>query len=217
MELAAWAWDLAVHLDVHLAAFVAQHGVWVYALLFAIVFCETGLVVTPFLPGDSLLFVVGAVAAVGNMDIFLVMAVLVAAALCGDNVNYWVGRWVGPKVFHYEQSRWFNPRHLARTHEFYERHGGKTIIIARFMPIVRTYVPFVAGLGAMPYARYLAFCVAGALLWVGSLCLAGYFFGNIPVVKANLTLVIIAIVVLSISPGLFAWLRSRRGRSVTAL
>ncbi|MDF3009217.1 MAG: hypothetical protein K0S03_13 [Burkholderiales bacterium] len=206
-----------MHLDVHLAAFVAQHGVWVYALLFAIVFCETGLVVTPFLPGDSLLFVVGTLAAAGGMDIGLVMAVLVAAALCGDNVNYWVGRWVGPKVFHYEQSRWFNPRHLARTHEFYERHGGKTIIIARFMPIVRTYVPFVAGLGAMPYARYLAFCVAGALLWVGSLCLAGYFFGNIPAVKANLTLVIIAIVVLSISPGLFAWLRSRRGRSVTAL
>jgi membrane-associated protein len=189
----------------------------VYALLFAIVFCETGLVVTPFLPGDSLLFVVGTLAAAGGMDIGLVMAVLVAAALCGDNVNYWVGRWVGPKVFHYEQSRWFNPRHLARTHEFYERHGGKTIIIARFMPIVRTYVPFVAGLGAMPYARYLAFCVAGALLWVGSLCLAGYFFGNIPAVKANLTLVIIAIVLLSISPGLFAWLRSRRRRSVTAL
>ena len=206
-----------MHLDVHLAAFVAQHGVWVYALLFAIVFCETGLVVTPFLPGDSLLFVVGTLAAAGGMDIGLVMAVLVAAALCGDNVNYWVGRWAGPKVFHYEQSRWFNPRHLARTHEFYERHGGKTIIIARFMPIVRTYVPFVAGLGAMPYARYLAFCVAGALLWVGSLCLAGYFFGNIPAVNANLTLIIIAIVLLSISPGLFASLRTRRGRSVTAL
>ena len=209
MELVAWAWDLAVHLDAHLAAFVAQHGAWVYALLFVIVFCETGLVVTPFLPGDSLLFVAGTLAAAGGMDIGLLMAVLSAAALCGDNVNYWIGRWVGPKVFHYERSRWFNPRHLARTHEFYERHGGKTIIIARFMPIVRTYAPFVAGLGAMPYPRYLAFCVAGALLWVGSLCLAGYFFGNIPAVKANLTLVIAAIVLLSVSPGLLAWLKAR--------
>jgi len=209
MELVAWAWDLAVHLDAHLAAFVAQHGAWVYALLFVIVFCETGLVVTPFLPGDSLLFVAGTLAAAGGMDIGSLMAVLIAAALCGDNVNYWIGRWVGPKVFHYERSRWFNPRHLARTREFYERHGGKTIIIARFMPIVRTYAPFVAGLGAMPYPRYLAFCVAGALLWVGSLCLAGYFFGNIPAVKANLTLVIAAIVLLSLSPGLLAWLKAR--------
>ncbi len=205
MELLAWAWDLAVHLDAHLAAFVAQHGVWVYALLFAIVFCETGLVVTPFLPGDSLLFVVGTLAAAGGMDIGLVMAVLVAAALCGDNVNYWIGRWAGLKVF----GRWVNPVYLQRTHDFYERHGGKTIIIARFMPIVRTYVPFVAGLGAMPYPRYIAFCVAGALLWVGSLCLAGYFFGNIPAVKSNLTVVIVAIVLLSITPGFVAWMKAR--------
>ena len=155
MELLAWFWDLVVHLDVHLAAFVAQHGVWVYALLFAIVFCETGLVVTPFLPGDSLLFVAGAVAAAGDMNIAAVMATLIAAALCGDNVNYWVGRWIGPRVFHFEKSRWFNPAHLQRTHDFYEQHGGKTIILARFVPIVRTYVPFVAGVGAMPYARYL--------------------------------------------------------------
>lgn len=207
MELLAWAWDLAVHLDAHLAAFVAQHGAWVYALLFLIVFCETGLVVTPFLPGDSLLFVVGALAAAGGMDIGLVMAVLIVAALCGDNVNYFVGRWAGTRLL----ARWVNPAHLQRTHQFYARHGGKTIIIARFMPIVRTYVPFVAGLGAMHYPRYLAFCIAGALLWVGSLCLAGYFFGNIPAVKANLTLVIVAIVLLSISPGAVAWLRSRRG------
>jgi membrane-associated protein len=210
MELFAWAWDLAVHLDVRLAEFVQMYGAWVYALLFLIVFCETGLVVTPFLPGDSLLFVVGALAAVGNMDIFLVMAVLIAAALCGDNVNYWVGRWVGPRVFSKEASRWLNPAHLQRTHQFYARHGGKTIIIARFMPIVRTYVPFVAGLGAMPYGKYLGFCVAGALLWVGSLCTAGYFFGNIPLVRKNLTVVIVAIVLLSISPGIVAWLKSRK-------
>ncbi len=203
-----WFWDLIVNLDDHLAAFVAQYGAWVYLLLFTIVFCETGLVVTPFLPGDSLLFVAGAVAAVGGMDLPAVMATLVAAALCGDNVNYFVGRWLGPKVFHYPKSRWFNPAHLQRAHDFYERHGGKTIILARFVPIVRTYAPFVAGVGGMPYPRYIGYCVAGALIWVLSLCTAGYFFGNIPVVKNNLTVVILLIVLLSISPGLFAYFRN---------
>ena len=210
METLAALWDLAVHLDRHLAAFVGLHGTWVYALLFAIVFCETGLVVTPFLPGDSLLFVTGALAAAGGMDITLVMAVLVSAALSGDNVNYWVGRWAGPRVFHLKESRWFNPQHLERTHAFYEKHGGKTIILARFIPIVRTYVPFVAGVGAMPYLRFLSFSIVGALLWVISLCTVGYYFGNLPVVKNNLTFVIIGIVVLSISPGIVAWLRHRR-------
>jgi len=210
METLAALWDLAVHLDRHLAAFVAQHGTWVYALLFAIVFCETGLVVTPFLPGDSLLFVTGALAAAGGMDIAVVIAVLVSAALCGDNVNYWIGRLIGPRVFHYKESRWFNPKHLERTRAFYDRHGGKTIIIARFVPIVRTYVPFVAGIGAMPYLRFLSFSIVGALVWVISLCTVGYFFGNLPVVKNNLTLVIIGIVLLSISPGIVAWLRHRK-------
>ena len=210
MELVAQFWDLVVHLDRHLAVFVAQHGIWVYALLFAIVFCETGLVVTPFLPGDSLLFVAGTLAAAGGMDIVTVMAVLVAAALCGDNVNYWIGRWVGPHVFHYRESRWLNPRHLERTHAFYARHGGKTVVIARFVPIVRTYVPFVAGVGTMPYARFIAFSVFGALFWVLSLCLAGYFFGNLPIVKNNLSVVIVLIVLASMSPGLVAWLRHRR-------
>ena len=205
MEFLASLWDLAVHLDVHLAAFVARHGAWAYGLLFVIVFCETGLVVTPFLPGDSLLFVTGTLAAAGGMDIAVVMATLVGAALCGDNVNYWIGRWAGTRFF----SKFINPVHLQRTHDFYARHGGKTIVIARFVPIIRTYVPFVAGLGAMPYLRYLAFCVLGAVLWVGSICLAGYFFGNIPAVKSNLTLVILGIVALSISPGAIAWLRSR--------
>src|SRR5688572_32342906 len=149
MELLLWFWDLVVRLDVHLAAFVQQYGAWVYGLLFLIVFCETGLVVTPFLPGDSLLFVTGAIAAAGGMDIATLMTVLIAAALCGDNVNYWIGRWAGPRVFHYRESRWFNPKHLERTHAFYEKHGGKTIILARFIPIVRTYVPFVAGVGTM--------------------------------------------------------------------
>ena len=209
MELLAAAWEIAIHLDAHLAEFVAEHGSWVYALLFVIVFIETGLVVWPFLPGDSLLFVTGAIAAAGGMDIAAVMAVLVGAALTGDNVNYFIGRWVGPRVFHYEASRWFSPKHLARAHAFYDRHGGKTIILARFLPIVRTYVPFVAGIGAMPYARYIGFCVAGALLWVVSLCSAGYFFGNLPVVKNNLSVVIVLIVLVSVSPGLFAWLRAR--------
>jgi len=209
MELLAAAWDIALHLDAHLAEFVAAHGAWVYALLFTIVFIETGLVVWPFLPGDSLLFVAGAIAAAGGMDIAAVMTVLVAAALTGDNVNYCIGRWVGPRVFHYEQSRWFSPKHLARAHAFYERHGGKTIILARFIPIVRTYVPFVAGVGAMPYARYIGFCIAGAVIWVGSLCTAGYLFGDLPIVKQNLSVVIGLIVLVSISPGLVAWLRAR--------
>ena len=205
MEFAATLADLVIHLDRHLEAFVAQHGVWVYALLFAIVFCETGLVVTPILPGDSLLFVAGAVAATGGMNIAAVMAVLVGAALCGDNANYWVGRWLGMRFF----SRFINPVYLERTHAFYERHGGKTIILARFVPIVRTYAPFVAGVGTMPYLRYLAFCVLGALLWVVSLCQAGYWFGNIAVVKQNLTVAILLIVLASISPGVIAWLKSR--------
>lgn len=213
MELLLTLWDFLVHLDKHLSAFVAQHGRWVYALLFLIVFCETGLVVTPFLPGDSLLFVVGALAAAGGMDITAVMAVLIAAALCGDNVNYSVGRYLGPRVFSFKQSRWFNPKHLERASSFYAKYGGQTIIIARFMPIVRTYVPFVAGVAAMPYGRYISFCIAGALLWVVSLCLAGYFFGNIPAVKQNLTLVIVGIVLLSITPGIVAWLKARRAAS----
>ena len=179
-----------------------------YALLFVIVFIETGLVVWPFLPGDSLLFVTGALAAAGGMDIAAVMTVLVTAALAGDNVNYTIGRWVGPRVFHYEKSRWFSPAYLARAHAFYERHGGKTIILARFLPVVRTYVPFVAGIGAMPYLRYIGFCVAGALIWVVSLCSTGYFFGNIPLVKDNLGVVIVLIVLVSVSPALFAWLKA---------
>jgi membrane-associated protein len=205
MELLALVWDLMVRLDVHLGDFVKQHGVWVYALLFVIVFCETGLVVTPFLPGDSLLFVAGTIAALGDMDIFVLSATLIAAALCGDNCNYWIGRWAGLRLF----ARWINPLYLKRTHEFYERHGGKTIILARFVPIVRTYVPFVAGVGAMPYLRYLAFCIAGAAIWVGSLCTAGYFFGNLPVIRNNLTVVVLAIVLLSITPGLVAWAKTR--------
>ena len=213
MELLASAWEIALHLDVHLAEFVAAHGAWVYALLFVIVFIETGLVIWPFLPGDSLLFVTGALAAAGGMDIALVMTVLICAALTGDNCNYGIGRFVGPRVFHYERSRWFSPEHLKRAHAFYERHGGKTIVLARFIPIVRTYVPFVAGIGAMPYARYIGWCVVGAFAWVVSLTTVGYFFGNSEFVKKNLSVVLVVIVLVSVSPGLFAWLKARRARA----
>lgn len=203
-------WDFLVHLDRHLAAFVTQYGTWVYALLFLIVFCETGLVVMPFLPGDSLLFVVGALAAVGGMDVRIVMVLLVCAALLGDNVNYAFGRWLGPRVFRSSEARWLNHRHLERTQAFYARHGGKTLVIARFMPFVRTFAPFVAGVGRMRYARFLAFCVAGALLWVVSLTLLGYFFGNLPVVKKNFTAAIMLVIAASLMPIGIEWLRHRR-------
>ncbi|HXC41828.1 MAG TPA: DedA family protein [Burkholderiales bacterium] len=210
MELFAQFWDLIVHLDVHLAALLQQYGTAIYALLFLIVFCETGLVVTPFLPGDSLLFVAGALWAVSGMDAHWLALALVAAALAGDNVNYWVGRYLGPKVFHWEDSRFFNRKALDATHAFYEKHGGKTIIIARFMPFIRTFVPFVAGIGKYDYRRYLGFCVAGAVLWVFSMVYAGYFFGNIEFIRKNLTAVILAIIGVSLLPAVIAALKSRR-------
>ena len=209
MELLLWFWDLLVHLDRHLAALLQQYGPWVYLILFLIVFCETGLIVTPFLPGDSLLFVAGTLWAAAGMQVDLLALTLIAAALCGDNVNYWVGRYLGPRVFRWEQSRWFNRRALDLTHEFYERHGGKTIIIARFVPLVRTFAPFVAGVGSMHYARFLAFSVGAALLWVLSLVYAGYFFGNIAWVRSNLTLVIFGIIALSLAPIAIGYLRHR--------
>jgi membrane-associated protein len=200
VEILLFAWDLLVHLDKHLASLLQQYGATVYVLLFVIVFCETGLVVTPFLPGDSLLFVAGTLWAAAGMHVDMLIATLVAAALCGDNCNYWIGRFLGPRVFLWKETRWFNRRSLDRTHAFYERHGGKTVIIARYVPIVRTFAPFVAGIGRMHYAKFLAFSLAGALAWVTSLALAGYFFGNIPAVRQNLTAVIFGIVALSLVP-----------------
>jgi len=213
MELLAFAWDLLVHLDKHLATLLQQYGTWVYAVLFAIVLCETGLVVTPFLPGDSLLFVAGALWAAAGMDARLLAATLIVAALCGDNVNYWVGRYLGPKVFGWENSRFFNRAALDKTHAYYERFGGPTIVIARFLPLVRTFAPFVAGVGTMPYPRFLAYSVGGAILWVVSLVAAGYFFGNVPVVKENLTVVILAIVALSVTPIAIGLARARFRRA----
>lgn len=209
MELLATLFDIALHLDRHLQALVAAHGAWIYLILFVIVFCETGLVVTPFLPGDSLLFVAGTVAAAGGMNVHLLVVLLFIAAVLGDAVNYAVGHYIGPRVFRSGESRWLNPKHLQRAHDFYERHGGKTIIIARFVPIIRTYAPFVAGAASMTYARFAFYNITGAALWVVSLGYAGYFFGNVPWVKANLTLVIIGIIILSILPGIIEILRHR--------
>lgn len=209
MELLTTFVDLMLHLDTHLAALVTQYGAWVYAILFAIVFCETGLVVTPFLPGDSLLFVAGALAAAGGMQIGLLIVLLVIAAVLGDAVNYAVGAWFGPKVFRWENSRFFNRAAFERTHAFYATHGGKTVIIARFMPLIRTFAPFVAGVARMRYARFAMFNVSGALLWVVSLTLAGYWFGNLPWVKQNLTLVILAIIAISLAPVAVAWVKSK--------
>ena len=213
MELLGQLIDIVLHLDKHLVLLVQEYGVWVYGILFAIVFMETGFVVTPFLPGDSLLFVAGAVAAAGGMDPVLVAGTLIVAALCGDNVNYWIGRFLGPKVFQYENSRFLKRENLDRTHAFMERHGPKAIIIARFVPVVRTFVPFVCGIGRLTYGRFLLFSVLGALLWVGLLVPAGYFFGNLPIVKNNLTAVIMLIIVLSILPGIVEYLRHRRTSS----
>ncbi len=210
MEILAQFIDIVLHLDKHLVLLVESYGVWVYAILFAIVFMETGFVVTPFLPGDSLLFVAGAVAAAGGMDVQLVAATLIAAALCGDNVNYWIGRFLGPKVFKYEGSRWLKQENLDRTHAFMEKHGPKAIIIARFVPVVRTFVPFVCGIGRLTYGRFLGFSVLGAVIWVGLLVPAGYFFGNLPVVKNNLTAVIMLIIFISVLPGIVEFIRHKR-------
>ena len=212
MEFLSQFLDLVLHLDQHLAVLVQQHGTWVYAILFAIIFCETGLVIFPFLPGDSLLFVAGAVAASGGMDVRVLCVVLFVAAVLGDNTNYWVGHTVGPRAFRWEQSRFFNKSALQKTHAFYERHGGKTVIIARFLPLARTFAPFVAGIGRMTYWRFFAYDFFGGALWIFSLTLAGYWFGNLPWIRNNLSLVIIVIVALSLLPALFGWLRHRRPR-----
>jgi len=209
VELLAGFVDIVLHLDRHLQWLVATHGAWIYAILFAVVFCETGLVVTPFLPGDSLLFVSGTLAAAGNMYVHGLFAALAAASFLGDNTNYWIGRYIGPRVFTLEHSRMLNPEHLARTQRFYDRYGAKTVFFARFIPIVRTFAPFVAGIGRMRYGRFLFYSFSGSIAWVGSLTYAGYYFGSVPAVKQNLALVIAAIILLSISPGIVEYFRHR--------
>jgi membrane-associated protein len=209
MELVSGFVDVVLHLDVHLVRMVAEYGVWIYAILFAIIFSETGFVVTPFLPGDSLLFVAGAVAATGGMNAHLLALALVAAAFLGNTTNYAIGRWLGRHFFTDRGSRWLNPEYLDRAHAFYERHGGKAVVLSRFVPIVRTYIPFVAGMGSMTPSRFTAFNLAGAVAWVCLLVYAGFFFGNIPWVKGNLTAIILGIVALSLLPVVIAWLRAR--------
>ena len=203
--------DIVLHLDKHLAVMVQQYGLWIYGILFVIIFAETGFVVTPFLPGDSLLFVAGALAAIGEggMDIFVLMGVLAAAAILGNMLNYQIGRFLGPKVFHWENSRLFNRNALIKTHEFYEKHGGKTLVMSRFLPLFRTFAPFVAGIGAMSYAKFTFFNLIGAISWVVSLCLAGYWLGNIPWVKQNLSLIIIGIIISSLIPIAIGYLKTR--------
>jgi membrane-associated protein len=216
MDAVKFLIDFVLHIDQHLQVLCANYGLWVYAILFVIVFCETGLVVTPILPGDSLLFAVGSMAAIGALDVTWVILILIAAAILGDTVNYSVGHYVGPRVFHEEQSRFLNKEYLLRTHAFYEKHGGKTIIIARFLPIIRTFAPFVAGIGSMTYPRFLFFNVFGGVLWVLLFVLAGYWFGNIPIVRKNFSMVIIALVLIPGIPAVVEFIRmqlSRRKKS----
>ena len=202
--------DYVLHLDKHLHVIIQDYGVWTYLILFLIIFCETGLVVTPFLPGDSLLFAIGTFAALGSLDLGLTIVLLSVAAILGDAVNYTIGYHVGPRVFSKEGVRFLNREYLDRTHRFYERYGAKTIVIARFVPIIRTFAPFVAGIGRMRYARFALYNVAGGLFWIVSLIGAGYLFGNIPIVRNNFTLVIFAIIVISILPAVIEVLRQRR-------
>ena len=211
MDLLTSAFEAFLHIDRHLLDLSMTYGVWIYAILFLIVFFETGVVVTPFLPGDSLLFATGALAAAGVLDLRAVLVLLSAAAIIGDNMNYWIGRGIGPRVFT-EDSRWLKRQYLLQTKRYYERHGGKTVVLARFMPIVRTFSPFVAGIGRMSYPRFLAFDIGGGIFWVCGFGLLGYFFGNAPIVKQNFGLVIVAVILLSLVPIFVEVLRARAQR-----
>lgn len=211
MDFLSDLFSFFLHLDVHLKELASQYGDWLYGILFLIVFCETGLVVTPFLPGDSLLFAAGALAAVGQMDIHLLFLLMTVAAVAGNTVNYSVGRYLGEKIFSAD-ARILKQEYLDRTHRFFERHGGKTIVITRFVPIVRTFAPFVAGAGGMTYSRFLFYNVAGGVAWTASFLYGGYFFGNLPIIKQNFTLVILLIIILSLLPGIVEYGRQRRAQ-----
>lgn len=209
MDLIKTFLDIFMHLDKHLGSVIQAYGIWTYLILFLIIFCETGLVITPILPGDSLLFAAGAFAAIGALEVMWLFALLTIAAIAGDTLNYWIGSYMGPKIFHREKVRFLNREYLDRTHRFYEKHGGKTIIIARFMPIIRTFAPFVAGIGKMTYLHFISYNVVGGLVWIASFIFGGFFFGNIPMVKRNFTLVILVIIFLSILPGILSFIRHR--------
>jgi membrane-associated protein len=209
MDLLAAFIDLVLHLDTHLLALTQEYGIWVYAILFLIIYCETGLVVMPFLPGDSLLFVAGALCGLGALQLELLAPLLMLAAFGGDNTNYWIGRLVGMRLLH-RANGLIKREHIDKTHAFYEKHGGKTVLFARFLPIIRTFAPFVAGIGLMRYRLFVLFSALGSLLWIGSLTVAGYFFGNIPVIKDNLTLMIVGIIVISLLPAISEFFRHRK-------
>jgi len=210
LELLATFIDIVLHLDAHLMTLVQNYGVWVYAILFLIIFAETGLVFMPFLPGDSLLFVAGALCGLGVMQLEWLAPLLMVAAFTGDNTNYWVGRLIGLRLLERASGRFIKREHIDKTREFYEKHGGKTIIFARFMPIIRTFAPFVAGIGLMRYRWFVLYSALGSVAWIGSLTLAGYFFGNIPVVKNNLTLIILVVILISFLPGFVEYFRHRK-------
>jgi len=201
--------DIVLHLRDHIGELIVQFGPQIYTIFFLVIFCETGLVLTPFLPGDSLLFTAGAFAAVGRLNVWLMFVLLSVAAILGDTVNYWIGHYLGPKVFKWKKSRFFNPEHLQRTHAFYEKYGGKTIILARFVPIVRTFAPFVAGIGAMTYPKFILYNVVGGLAWVAVCLSAGYWFGNLPWVAKHFEIVIVGIIFVSILPMLYEYLKNR--------
>lgn len=205
--------DFIVNLDEHLTELINNFGGFTYLILFLIIFCETGLFMAPFLPGDSLIFVVGALSASGAMNIWIITGVLIAAAIIGDTVNYHIGKFLGSKIFKKQNVRFLNKKHLDKAHEFYRKHGGKTVIMARFIPVIRTFAPFVAGMGSMSYGRFILYNIAGGIAWV-SICVAsGYFFGNIPVVSENFTLVILAIIGISLLPVIVTWMTSRRSKA----
>ena len=210
MELLSGFLDLILHLDAHLLALVQEYGVWVYAILFVIIFAETGLVVTPFLPGDSLLFVTGALCGMGSLELQILMPLLIVAAFSGDNTNYWVGRLLGLRLLNHASQKLIKHEHLEKTHLFFDKHGGKTIIFARFLPIIRTFAPFVAGIGTMNYRSFVMFSALGSVAWIGGLTIAGYFFGNIPIIKNNLTLMILVIIVVSFIPAILEFIKHRR-------
>ena len=209
MELIQQFFDLVLHVDRHLNDLIQAFGPWIYALMFLVIFCETGLVVTPILPGDSLLFALGLFAARGALDVTLLLVLLTVAAILGDSLNYWIGSLVGPRIFRGETNRFINKAHLDRTHEFYEKYGGKTIILARFVPIVRTFAPFVAGMGRMTYRRFMAYNVVGGAVWIGVFIMLGYLFGDLPIVKRYFTLCLLGIVVISVLPAVFEIARER--------
>jgi len=213
MELVSYLINVVMHLDTHLLALTQQYGMWIYAILFLIIFSETGLVIFPFLPGDSLLFVAGALCGIGALDFYILLPLLMLAAFAGDNTNYWTGRLIGKRLVKFGNSRFLKHEHLDKTHAFYKKHGGKTIIFARFLPVVRTFAPFVAGIARMHYRLFMLFSAGGSVAWISFFVVGGYFLGNIPWIKNNLTLMILFIVFISLAPAILEFIRQRRVQS----